>query len=77
MDKCKTDKNGRSHLNPRESNMLCKCEKIFSHINIAYCFRGDLVAISLFRRSNELITSDQTQETNTFYQVLRLVLGTK
>ena len=28
-------------INPRESNMYCKCEKIFSHIYIAYCFHEE------------------------------------
>ena len=37
---------GRQQLNPRESNMVFKCEKMFFHIyeHIAYCFHEDLVA---------------------------------
>ena len=38
---------GRSQLNPHESHVLCKCEKIHSNIYIANCFHKDLVAISL------------------------------
>ena len=41
---------GRLQLNRCESNMPCKCVKIFSHICIAYCLHEDLVEISLLVR---------------------------